>query len=263
VRQGRIEEAEQLLAGLEGHRAAAEAMATLHLARGKAALAAAVIERRLDGTSDDLTTAPLLRLLADAKLAAGDLDAARGAALRLADLAERSGRPPLQAAALLTTARVDAAAGGPAPAAALDRACALFETLGMPFEAASARLDAARAMATSDPALAAEDARRAQAAFERLGARPHADLAAAALREMGAGSRPGPRAAGDLTRREREVLDLVSHGLSNTDIGARLFISAKTVEHHVGRILSKLGLRSRSEATAWSLRQPSPKSGPK
>jgi DNA-binding CsgD family transcriptional regulator len=50
------------------------------------------------------------------------------------------------------------------------------------------------------------------------------------------------------------VLDLLSHGLSNADIAGRLFISAKTVHHHVGRILFKLGLRNRAGAVAWTLR---------
>jgi DNA-binding CsgD family transcriptional regulator len=45
----------------------------------------------------------------------------------------------------------------------------------------------------------------------------------------------------------------VGHGLTNAEIGERLFISPKTVEHHVGRILAKLGLSSRARAVAHAL----------
>ena len=53
-----------------------------------------------------------------------------------------------------------------------------------------------------------------------------------------------------MTPREREVLDLLRQGLTNAEIGNRLFISPKTAEHHVGRVLTKLGVRSRAEAAA-------------
>jgi DNA-binding NarL/FixJ family response regulator len=133
----------------------------------------------------------------------------------------------------------------------------------MPFDTAVARLEWAQALAGADREIAVEDARLASSVFQQLDARPHADRAAALLRELGAGSRPGIRAEAPLTSRERQVLDLVSHGLSNLEIGERLFISPKTVEHHVGRIFSKLGLRGRAEAVAWALRNPSTESGAK
>ncbi len=50
------------------------------------------------------------------------------------------------------------------------------------------------------------------------------------------------------------MLQLISAGMTNADIGERLFISAKTAEHHVGRILTKLGVRSRAEAAALAVR---------
>ena len=71
------------------------------------------------------------------------------------------------------------------------------------------------------------------------------------LRELGGPIKTGPNET-HLTRREEEVLELLALGLSNSKIGERLFISTKTAEHHVGRILSKLGLRSRAEAAAYA-----------
>jgi DNA-binding NarL/FixJ family response regulator len=56
---------------------------------------------------------------------------------------------------------------------------------------------------------------------------------------------PVPHAIGNLTEREREVLGEIAHGLSNTEIAAKFFLSEATVKTHVGRILAKTGLRDR------------------
>ena len=57
-----------------------------------------------------------------------------------------------------------------------------------------------------------------------------------------------------LSRREHEVLALISEGRTNREIGERLFISQKTVGVHVGNILSKLGVSGRVEAAAVAIR---------
>jgi DNA-binding NarL/FixJ family response regulator len=75
------------------------------------------------------------------------------------------------------------------------------------------------------------------------------------MRRLGGGPRPGPRRDGELTEREEEVLELLAAGLSNREIAERLFLSVKTIEHHVSRVLTKLGLRSRSEAAAAFVRR--------
>ena len=67
--------------------------------------------------------------------------------------------------------------------------------------------------------------------------------------------RTGPKGAGTLTKREAEILQLLAAGLSNPEIGDRLYITRKTVETHVGNLLAKLGLRNRAEAAAFVTRQ--------
>ena len=71
------------------------------------------------------------------------------------------------------------------------------------------------------------------------------------VRGVARGPRPSTRAnAAALTAREFDVLRLLADGLRNAAIAERLFLSSRTVEHHVSAILGKLGVESRSEAVA-------------
>ena len=110
-------------------------------------------------------------------------------------------------------------------------------------------------LASYAPAAAVLEGRHAVETFERLGATRDADAAAAVLRELGAPARKFPKGYGPLTKRETEVLSLLAEGCSNAEIAQRLYISRRTAEHHVARILAKLDLRSRAEAAAYVLRE--------
>ena len=253
IRQGRLGEAEQLLAGHEDHPLTTVAAVGLAVARGRYELGCALVSRRLDAAADDdAGLAALLPACLDARLAFGDLGGAATAAERMRELGERLDRDNLTALADLGAARVATARGESEEARRLlGAAIAGFEGLGMPLEEGRARLERAR---LEQGELALIDARAALSIFESLDARRDADSAAALLRELGASGRSGRRIEGELTAREREVLDLLGEGLSNQAIADRLYISPKTAEHHVGRILGKLGLRSRAEAAAHAVR---------
>jgi two-component system response regulator DevR len=64
----------------------------------------------------------------------------------------------------------------------------------------------------------------------------------------------GQKLAQQLTEREQKVLELVAEGLTNREIGERLYLSEKTVKHHVSDILSKLGLARRAQAASFAAR---------
>jgi len=87
-----------------------------------------------------------------------------------------------------------------------------------------------------------------------LGARAAAQVIRQRLRMLGVRSIPaGPQAATrkrpfGLTRREHEVLDLICAEQTNAEIAAKLFLSVKTVDHHVSAILGKLGVPTRAAA---------------
>ncbi|HJW09348.1 MAG TPA: LuxR C-terminal-related transcriptional regulator, partial [Holophagaceae bacterium] len=129
-----------------------------------------------------------------------------------------------------------------------------FQELGHPYEVALA-------LSTSgDP----EVLREAHEGLLRLGAKPAAAIVAKRLRALGVRDLPrAPRAStlanqAGLTARELEVLSLIAKGMRNADIAGALFVSTKTVDHHVSSILGKIGARTRTEAAAWLSAQAEP-----
>lgn len=265
--QGRLDEAERLLAGFEDHHSTAAVIAGVRLARGDAAAAERVVRRRLReleegdrptpfpvGAAVCVQTASLLELLAVAELTRGAVDEARSTAERLVGLGERAGCEVIPAQAARALGRGLAAAGETdAAAVSLERALTAFMRLELPLEVARTRLLLARTL--PDPEAAVEEGRAALERFERFGAGHDADEAAAVLRSLGVkAARSGPRGAGVLTKREQEVLELLAEGLTNRELAERLFLTRKTVEHHVRGVLRKLGLRSRAEAAAYAVR---------
>jgi DNA-binding NarL/FixJ family response regulator len=255
VLQGRFDEAEQLLGGLEGEPEAVQAAVALRLARGEPQAAAALLEARLlEMPRSSLLAAPLLSQLVDALLEAGDLAGARRARDDLEGIASGPGRDRVAAQAALAAGRCARADGAADAAELLQRAVNLYAALPSPLGAARSRLELARAQAVGAPEVAVDLARRARGELEALGAVREADAAAAFMRELGVKAPAGPRRQGLLSRREVEVLRLVGEGLTNGEIAARLYISPKTAEHHVGRIYGKLDLRTRTELAAYAVR---------
>jgi ATP/maltotriose-dependent transcriptional regulator MalT len=257
VRQGRLSEAEHLLVGREEHPESLRALAHLRLAQGQAQVAAALLERGLLAAEDDaVQSAQLLALLVDAQLVLGEVDSAKNASRRLTELTDRSAHAVGASRAQLADAQVQLAAGRNDRAAeSARRALASFGRLTMPYEVAEARLVLARALANESPEMATEEARAAHGTFRELGASRARDEAAATLRDLGAPIGGLPRANGDLTARENEVLELLAGGMSNAQIAQRLVISEKTAGHHVSHILAKLGVRNRAEAAAFAARR--------
>ena len=253
--QGRVEDAARVLRGVEGRTEAAAAVASVRLQQGEPS-AAAVLRRRLAATCPDrLDVAAVIELLGEAEIALRDSGAAieRGRALVALGTVNNCDLIVAHGERLLGHAL--AATDFPAACAHLETALAAFVHAGIPYRAAQTRLLLAQVLGHGDREVAGAEARAALSVFEDLGAGRDADAAAALLRDLGIkAARTGPKNVGRLTSREQEVLTLLGEGLSNPEIAGRLFLSRKTVEHHVARILAKLGLRRRAEAAALAAR---------
>lgn len=223
-------------------------MALLRLAQGQLAVADAAIRRVLHEADDPLTRARVLGPYVEIVSAAGDVTAARVAADELANLAAELGQPYLVALSAHASGMVLLGEENPGEAlVSLRRAWTGWGDLEAPHEAARARVLialACRALGDADSAEMELDA--ARSVFASLGAAP--DVAwADGLSGKGRGPLPG-----GLTTREAEVLVLVAQGKTNRQIADDLVISEKTVASHMSHIFTKLGLSSRSAATAYA-----------
>ena len=259
VSQGRLEEAEVLLRGFEDQSDATLPLARLYLARQEPKLARAVLEQALTALpTPTVGQAPLLWLWVQVSLALGDLEAARTAAEQLGALARQAHSDMLLAQADLAQGHITRYADEAEAARYFRSALDHLRQYEQSVLASRAKLELARSLKESDPPAALTWARAALATFERMGATGEADEAAKVLRALGAAGRVSVRQQTPLTPREAEVLALLGRGLTNREIAKRLVISAKTVEHHVGQILDKLGLRNRAEAAAYVAQNPVP-----
>jgi len=223
-------------------------LALLRLAQGKVEAAVAALRVAITGTSGSrLHRTRLLWAFADAALAADDLDAARTAVDELDAIARGSDAQVLGAtAATVRGSLLLAEADVPAALTSLRQANASWQDLRLPYEGARARMAYGLALsAAGDEDDAALELRAALAAFERLGAAAEAAEASDLL--------GGPKALpGGLTAREAEVLRLVASGKTNRDIAVELVISEHTVARHLQNMFVKLGVSSRSAATAFA-----------
>ncbi|MEX2540523.1 MAG: LuxR C-terminal-related transcriptional regulator, partial [Trueperaceae bacterium] len=253
-RQGRWEEAESLFQDHAFHPFAQLGSAALELDRGNSLPALNLVQRFLRNlSSEDRTSrATALDVLARTQLALGDIDHAAATVDELTTIAGQIDTLPLRASALVTQGLLSAAREEHDPARELlEDAADLFDRSGAPFEGGRARLELARTLARLERV---DDARReaaaARDAFRTLGAKHEARSAATLLADL----EPAVPGRGQqlLTPRERQVLTLVSQGLSNREIASHLSLSSHTVHRHVANILNKLGLSSRAAAVGFA-----------
>jgi DNA-binding CsgD family transcriptional regulator len=117
-----------------------------------------------------------------------------------------------------------------------------------PFELARTQLAYGEYLRAADRREEArEPLRSALEGFERIDALPFAERARRELRAAGAITRAAATDGAELTAHEQRVAQLVAQGLTNREAAAALFVSAKTVEHHLRNVFRKLGIKRRSE----------------
>jgi ATP/maltotriose-dependent transcriptional regulator MalT len=245
-RLGQLAEAEEAFArSQEISDGPCSGLALLRLAQGRTEEAMAIITGCVAARSNALARAALLPTLVHIAVAQGDLPAAHRALAELEGTAAGFGTATMHAAALVARGRVQLAEGDPAAAATLRQAVDAWHGLEVPYEEATARTLLGQALrAVEDHPGATASFEAAARLFNAIGAGLDADDA------LGVGR---PSLPAGLTEREAEVLRLVAAGLTNNEIAAELFLSAKTVSRHLSNIFTKIGVSSRGRATAYAL----------
>ncbi len=221
-------------------------LAQLRLAQGRADAAAASIRRARAEISEPLKLAGLLPAYVEIMLAVGEIEEARSACVELEGIAARYESPMLGAMVSYARGAVQLSEDAQAALVALREAAQGWHSLDAPYEIARTRVLvglACRVLGDEDAATLELEA--ARAAFEELGATPD-------LERLAALTAPASRDTHGLSRRELEVLQLLASGKSNREIAAALVISEHTVARHVQNIFAKLGVSSRSAATAFA-----------
>jgi ATP/maltotriose-dependent transcriptional regulator MalT len=220
----------------------------MRLAQGQIGAAEASIRLALNEAQNDLARSTLLPTHVEVALAAGDVAAARAGAHELSAIAEAVGASLLRAFGAYSNGAVLMADGDVQPAlVALRQAFRIWQELEAPYEAARVRvLIGLACQELGDEDSAQMEIEAARRVFQQLGAGP--DL----VRVDALSARVAPSSAGGLTGRELEVLRLVASGKTNRTIADELVISEKTVARHMSNIFTKLGLSSRSAATAFA-----------
>ena len=225
-------------------------LALLRLAQGQADVAVASVRRLTAETAEHSDRVKLLPAVVEIALAHGDRQWAQEAATELAELADRFGTHALKASARFAAGAVllddgDAQAALPL----LRESWRLWSELDAPYEAARVRSRigvACRELGDEEGALLEFAA--ARRVLKQLGARPDVAHVDELMRI------PRPATTHGLTDRELQVLRLVASGKTNRTVARELFLAQRTVDRHVSNIFAKLGVSSRSEATAYAHR---------
>jgi DNA-binding CsgD family transcriptional regulator len=219
-------------------------LALLRLGQGDAEAAAGMSRRSVGEAGQPLQRAAVLPAHVEIMLAVDDLEEARRAAEELSTIADAGKRPLLDALAAKTQGQVELAEGSfEAALRSFRHACRVWQELDAPYEAARVReLIALACRGLEDDESAALELLASREVFERLAAAP--DLAR--LDSLSAGAPHG------LSARELEVLRLVAAGKTNRQIAEELVVSEHTVARHLQNIFAKLGVSSRTAATAFA-----------